>query len=116
MSKSTNAQKSGWIVWWINNVILVFGGLFIVLFLSNNGKPTPIHPTNAMLFIFFLFALVLAIALQVAAYFMIKFLHRDLSYIYPAVLVAFGFFCGAYLYFIPGLWGIMYNNHAKLNK
>ncbi|WP_125709698.1 hypothetical protein [Companilactobacillus zhongbaensis] len=115
MKSETPVQKSGWIVWWINTVIyfllavLLVGALSHVSALSNNQMDRALAIGMSIVI-----ALML-IAIQIISFFMIKFIHKDNSYIYPIVLVVLAFF-GPTLYLIPGIWGIMYANGKKLKK
>lgn len=115
MKSTTAVQKSGWIVWWITTVVLALTAIIGLLGVfsipdyrfGQNDKAVIIIVIAVMLFFFILE--------QVLAFFMIKYLHRDNSYIYPSILIVLGFL-GSSLYFIPGIWGVLYTNHLKLNK
>jgi hypothetical protein len=117
MKSSTTVQKVGWIIWWIVTFLAGLGIVSsIVVGVRGNGDFT--QTTNAdkmfvtaVLITFFVWTIIT----QILAFFMIKYLHRDNSYIYPIILTVLGFF-GSILYLIPGIWGIVYTNHAKLNS
>lgn len=115
MKSTTNVQKSGWIVWWINTVIyflvavLAFGVLFHV------NDPSFTNEARILSISFAVVMLIFMIAIQVLAYFMIRFIHRDNSYVYPIILAVLALF-GPTLYLIPGIWGIVYANHQKLQR
>lgn len=114
LKSSTAVQKSGWIVWWINTVISVLT-LILTIFLIYHIPNTQFSPQDkAFTFIVWMFMLFFLVIIQLLAYFMIKYLHRDNSYIYPIILIVLGF-CGYTLYLIPGIWGVIYANHLRLN-
>lgn len=115
MKAETSVQRSGWIVWWINTVLyalMIIAMIWVYFRISDR-----IYDQRDQIFSIGvgIFMLVFMIALQIIAFFMIKYLHRDDSYIYPIILVVIAFF-GLSLYFIPGIWGILYTNHKKLNS
>lgn len=115
MKNSTSVQKSGWIVWWITTVIFIFAVIGIALLLL--GVPNYHYaPNEKMILIIAVIGMaIFFICEQVLAFFMIKYLHRDNSYIYPIILIVLAFF-GSSLYFIPGIWGVLYANHQKLTQ
>jgi amino acid transporter len=116
MKSTTAVQKSGWIVWWITNV---FYALILIsaLALTRNISSEYLDPRDKpIIFVCWMFMLFFFIVIQVIAYFMVKYIHRDNSYIYPIILIVLAFLGGASLYFIPGIWGVLYVNHEKLNQ
>lgn len=49
---------------------------------------------------------------QVIAFFGIKRLHHNESYVWPIVLIVLGLL-GSFLYVVPGIWGLIVNNPQK---
>ncbi|WP_125770311.1 hypothetical protein [Companilactobacillus furfuricola] len=115
MKSTTPVQKSGWIVWWINTVIYLLVEILMVAALSHASALSNNQMDTALSVGFSVIMPIFLLAIQIISFFMIKYIHKDNSYIYPIILVVLAFF-GPTLYLIPGIWGIMYANSNKLKK
>lgn len=115
MKSETSVQKSGWIVWWINTVLYVLAAIAVVVMIYVIPDQTFKPADKALAFVVLMLLFFFAALTQVLAFFMIKFIHRDNSYLYPIILIVLAFL-GPWLYYIPGIWGVLYTNHQKMPK
>ncbi|AKP66810.1 hypothetical protein [Companilactobacillus ginsenosidimutans] len=115
MKATTGVQRSGWIVWWIETVVYIIGSSIFIGLVNVISDSTFSMQDKAFSFVIWLLLTFFFALEQVLAFFMVKYIHRDNSYVYPIILIALGF-VGPKLYLIPGIWGVLYTNHGKLQK
>ncbi|GAX00725.1 hypothetical protein [Secundilactobacillus silagei] len=125
MKQQSSVQLVGWIVWWLENVLII-GGMIVMgitrLFTVNLtgtmiGGGMMMGPSHWMVGLGMLAGiavLIWKIILQVVAYYAIQRLNDVENLTWPIVLIVLGFL-GASAYLIPGIWGIIVyyqqNNH-----
>lgn len=106
--KLSAAQLCGWIIWWVITIVVL--GLAIFM-LTRTTDATGVHNSWNYKMIAVFLLLVYGIQ-QIIAFFGIKRLHHNESYLWPIILIVLGVL-GSFLYVVPGVWGLIVNNPQK---
>ncbi|MFC6322864.1 hypothetical protein [Companilactobacillus baiquanensis] len=107
----SKAQVSGWIVFWITNILIL--GLILVSIIHPKYRTS--IPYDLSSTILALVILIFIVIIQIVVGMSIKKLHQNIYW--PVVLLAIGAISN-WLYLIPSIWGIILNRKkmTRFNK